>query len=39
MNKNTAFSLVELSIVIIMIDLLFTGVAVGSKLIHQAKKN
>lgn len=37
MNKNKAFSLVELSIVIIIIGLLFTGVAGGSKLIQQAK--
>ncbi|MBL6622042.1 MAG: type II secretion system protein [Rickettsiales bacterium] len=38
MNKNKAFSLVELSIVIIIIGLLFTGVAGGSKLIQQAKQ-
>jgi prepilin-type N-terminal cleavage/methylation domain-containing protein len=38
-GKNSAFSLVELSIVIIIIGLLFVGVTGGSKLIKSAKLN
>jgi prepilin-type N-terminal cleavage/methylation domain-containing protein len=35
-NYKEAFSLVELSIVIIIIGILITGVSVGSKLVHEA---
>ncbi len=38
-NKKSGFSLVELSIVIIIIGLLFVGVSGGSKLIKSAKLN
>jgi len=36
-SKDDAFSLVELSIVLIIIGLLAAGVSGGSKLIHNAK--
>lgn len=38
-NKSAGFTLVELSIVIIIIGFLIAGIAAGSSLIHQAKLN
>ena len=36
-NKNGAFSLIELSIVILIIGILIAGVTQGSRLVREAK--